>query len=219
MNKIFIENIKEKSLEIYSNNKNFLNKKLSIRDNKINYKNINEVVENIYLIRYKYSNLYFINTRNYIIIFDNIDNLLSESIKIDDQIIPPYIKTGNQFNSCISMIYIKSKNELHIDYIKILSFCNFGEFNSKTRNIDKIFTKIFEFLLYLNFTGKIKLDDQSRYSQDNKRIIANFRIIYNDIKNASIYSKFGFKINPEKLEIALIIDKKIREIINNEFSR
>ena len=216
MSAIFIKNIREIGIDIDINKD--IKSKLNLNNDKINYKNINETVINIYEINYKNSSLYFIETDNYFIIFDTLENLLSDELDLgDDIIIPPVIKTGSEFSECISLLYTKASNVIHIDYIKYISKCKFGDLDELKKGTEKIFSKLFGILKKLDFNGKIILDDMATTSDGSNIKLSDLRITYKDLSEISIYQSLGFKINPKNYSEAERINQRIKQIISNKF--
>ena len=216
MSETFIKNIQKFGIKIDINKD--IETKLALRDRIIDYKNINETVKHIYEINYKGSSLYFIETDNYFIIFDTLDNLLSGEIDLgDDIIIPSVIKTGFEFPECISLSYTKATNIIHIDFIKLLPKCKFGDLDKLEKGTEKIFSKLFGILKKLDFTGKIILDDMAITNDGNNIKLAELRITYKDLSEISIYQSLGFKINPERYLKAQEINKEIKQLISDKF--
>ena len=215
MSETFIKNIKEIGVKI--NIDKDIQTKLAVKDDKIDYKNVNETVKDIYEINYKGSSLYFIETNNYFIIFDTLDSLLSDPVDLGYYIIPSGIKTGFEFSECISLLYTKATNIIHIDYIKSLPKCKFGDLDKLEKGTEKIFSKLFGILKKLDFTGKIILDDMATTTDSNNIKLADLRITYKDLSEVSIYQSLGFKINPKNYAEAERINKNIKELISHKF--
>ena len=133
-------------------------------------------VISVYKSDFDGTELYFIETDNYIFILDKVNDItgggeFDYGPGVGTITIPKFILTSNEYPGCITLIVDKRTKILSVKFITMKGGCTFRAQDSKEKSLLKIFSKIHTALIQTDFKGKMELEDDAKFGNGVEYVI------------------------------------------------
>ena len=155
--------------------------------------------------------LYFIETDNYIFILDKVNDITDGGEEVDYGwgliTLDKFILTSNKYPGCITLIVDKRTKILSVKFVTMRVDCTFRAGEIEMKSLGKIFSKIHAALEQTGFKGKMELEDDAKFSNGVRicnlkaikilfnhedKLDSTFKLGEIDLSTVSTYTQYGF---------------------------